>query len=166
MKITEVFKAYRVQPPWRHSGGPSAKANGSARSAARAGSAARRAHNADNGGPGAATATPEEQMVDLMRRRDALSARVAEMQWDLGGLVYEMAIRNRMRVEILVKRAAELQDVDAELSEVERILRLEDTGTAGTCPNCASPHSTGASYCWQCGEPILEQVSSESVSGS
>ena len=31
------------------------------------------------------------------RRRDQLVARVAELQWDLGGLVYEMAIRNASR---------------------------------------------------------------------
>ena len=59
------------------------------------------------------------------------SARVAELQWDLGGLVYEMAIRDRIRVDVLVKRAAALQDADAELSEVERILRMEETGAAG-----------------------------------
>ena len=62
-------------------------------------------------------------VVDLERRRDQLIARVAELQWDLGGLVYEMAIRNRIQVEVLVKRAVVLQDADAELSEVERIVR-------------------------------------------
>ena len=62
------------------------------------------------------------------RRRDQLVARVAELQWDLGGLVYEMAIRNRIKVEVLVKRAVALQDADAELSEVERIVRMEETG--------------------------------------
>ena len=37
---------------------------------------------------GASNATPtESQVVDLERRRDILKARVAEMQWDLGGLV-------------------------------------------------------------------------------
>ena len=65
--------------------------------------------------------------VDLERRRDQLTARVAELQWDLGGLVYEMAIRDRIRVDVLVKRAAMLQDADAELGEVERILRMEQT---------------------------------------
>ena len=107
-----------------------------------------------------------EGSVDLKRRRDALSARVAEMQWDLGGLVYEMAIRNRIQVDVIVKRAAELQDVDAELSEIDRITHMEQTGTAGVCPSCGVPHSSGAAYCWQCGEPILEQVSSDAVSGS
>ena len=70
-----------------------------------------------------ARARPESQVVDLERRRDVLKARVAELQWDLGGLVYEMAIRDRIRVDVLVKRAALLQDADSELGEIERILR-------------------------------------------
>ena len=49
----------------------------------------------------------EEFIVDLKRRREQLVARVAELQWDLGGLTYEMAIRNTIRVEVLVKRAAD-----------------------------------------------------------
>jgi len=105
----------------------------------------------------------ESQVIDLERRRDTLKARVAEMQWDLGGLVYEMAIRDRIHVEVLVKRAALLQDADSELGEIERILRLEHSATAGACASCAAPHSTGASYCWQCGQPILQQVSSDSL---
>jgi hypothetical protein len=104
-----------------------------------------------------------EGIVDLERRRDKLTARFVELQWDLGGLVYEMAIRNRIRVDILVERAAVLQDTDAELGEVERILRTEQTGTAGTCTSCGAPHSSGAAFCWQCGQPILEQVPSESI---
>jgi hypothetical protein len=102
-------------------------------------------------------------LVDLERRRDQLIARVAELQWDLGGLVYEMAIRNRIQVEVLVKRAVVLQDADAELSEVERIIRSEETGTAGSCPSCSAPHSSGATFCWQCGKPLLEQVSSDAI---
>jgi chorismate mutase len=105
----------------------------------------------------------DDATVDLKRRRDQLTARVAELQWDLGGLVYEMAIRNRIRVEVLVERAAVLQEADAELGEVERILRLEETGMAGACGNCGAPHSVGASFCWQCGQPLLAQVSPGSI---
>ena len=134
----------------------------------------RAAKAASNGRPPAATAgtapsapsTPalgDELMVDLERRRDQLIARVAELQWDLGGLVYEMAIRNQIKVEVLVKRAVALQDADAELGEVERIVRTEETGTAGSCSNCAAPHSSGATFCWQCGQPLLAQVSSDSI---
>jgi hypothetical protein len=105
----------------------------------------------------------DDRTFDLKRRRDQLNARVAELQWDLGGLVYEMAIRNRIRVEVLVQRAAVLQEADAELGEVERILRLEETGMAGACGNCGAPHSIGASFCWQCGQPLLAQVTPDAI---
>jgi hypothetical protein len=105
----------------------------------------------------------QEFVVDLQRRRDQLVARVAELQWDLGGLAYEMTIRNSVKVEVLVKRAVELQDADAELSEVERIVRMEETGTAGSCGACGAPHSTGATFCWQCGNSLLPQVSGDSI---
>ena len=103
-------------------------------------------------------------IVDLERRRDQLTARVAELPWDLGGLVYEMATRNRIRVDVIVRRAATLQSADAELGEVERILHLEETSTAGQCASCGAPHSSGAAYCWQCGQPLLEQVHSDTIS--
>lgn len=105
----------------------------------------------------------EEMVVDLKRRREQLAARVAELQWDLGGLVYEMAVRNSIDVELIVKRAVPLQDADAELSEVERILRMEESGTAGTCTGCGAPHSTGATFCWQCGNPLMAQVSGDEI---
>ncbi len=123
-----------------------------------------------NGGAPTRSATPttpatteHELTIDLERRRDQLIARVAELQWDLGGLVYEMAVRNKIEVEVLVKRAVALQDADAELSEVERIVRMEQTGTAGSCTSCGAPHSTGATFCWQCGQPLLQQVSSDAI---
>jgi hypothetical protein len=103
--------------------------------------------------------TPSDsEVIDLKRRRDQLSARVAELQFDLGGLVYEMAVRDQIRVDLLVKRAALLQEADAELGEVERILRMDQTGVAGACPVCSAPHSPSAAFCWQCGTRLLEQV--------
>jgi hypothetical protein len=126
-------------------------------------------------GPNAAAAAPpipsnplsapsgNEPSVDLTRRRDELRTRFAELQCDLGGLVYEMAIRDHILVDVLVRRAAILQDVDAELGEVERILHLEETGAAGSCASCGAPHSSGAVYCWQCGQPLLEHVPSHAI---
>jgi hypothetical protein len=111
--------------------------------------------------PGSAAATDET--VDLERRRDQLRARVAELQWDLGGLVYEMATRDHIKVDVIVRRAALLQEADAELGEVERLLRTEQTGAAGACGTCGAPHSSGAGYCWQCGMPLLEQVPSDLI---
>src|SRR6478609_956293 len=84
---------------------------------------------------------------ELRRRRDALAEQVAELHWDLGGLTYEMAIRDHFRLDVLVRRAAILQERDAELAEVERLLRMEEEGTAGSCPHCGAPHSRGASFC-------------------
>ncbi|HEY7961883.1 MAG TPA: hypothetical protein VID29_08180 [Solirubrobacteraceae bacterium] len=95
----------------------------------------------------------------LRRRRDELAEQVAEQQWDLGGLAYEMAIRDHFRLDVLVRRAAELQERDAELAEVERLLRLEETATVGACPTCAAPHSRGALFCWQCGATLMERAS-------
>ncbi|MGN6257269.1 MAG: zinc ribbon domain-containing protein [Solirubrobacterales bacterium] len=113
--------------------------------------------------PGLNSAYGEELIVDLERRREQLVAKVAELQWDLGGLVYEMIVRNSIDVEVIVKRAVPLQDADAELSEVERILRTEQTGTAGACTSCGAPHSSGATFCWQCGKPLLAQVSGDEI---
>ena len=123
------------------------------------------AAGAEGAAPSAAlnAAYGEELVVDLKRRRDQLVAKVAELQWDLGGLAYEMTIRNAIKVEVLVKRAVELQDADAELNEVERILRMDETGAAGSCKHCRAPHSSGATFCWQCGQPLLEQVSGEAI---
>jgi hypothetical protein len=105
----------------------------------------------------------DERIVDLERRREQLATRVAELQWDLGGLAYEMAVRDRIAVELLVQRAAVLQEADAELAEVERILHTEQTGTAGACGACGAPHSSGAVFCWQCGQPLLAQVASDAI---
>jgi hypothetical protein len=113
--------------------------------------------------PSPSTDAGDEPVMDLERRRDELSGRLAELQWDLGGLVYEMATRNRVRVDLIVKRAAAMQDVDAELSEIERIMALEKTAIAGLCPNCQAPHSSGAAFCWQCGHPIMRQVDTAAI---
>ena len=113
-------------------------------------------------GPPPPTPTDSE-VIDLRRRRDQLTARVAELQFDLGGLVYEMAVRDQISIDVLVKRAALLQDADAELGEVERILRMEQTGAAGACAACGAPHSPSAAYCWQCGQPLLQQLSGDAI---
>ncbi len=100
---------------------------------------------------------------DLQRRRDVLAGQVAELHWDLGGLAYEMAIRDHFRLDVLVRRAALLQECDAELAEVERLLRMEHDGVAGSCPSCSAPHSRGALYCWQCGTTLMERLPSSTV---
>ncbi len=59
---------------------------------------------------------------ELRRRHDELAARVAELQWNLGGLTYEMAIRDHFRLDVLVGRAATLQEREMELAELARML--------------------------------------------
>ena len=108
--------------------------------------------------PGASSARSE-----LRRRRDSLAEQVTELHWDLGGLAYEMAIRDHFRLDVLVRRAAVLQERDAELAEVERLLRMEDEGTAGFCPSCSAPHSRGAVYCWQCGTTLMQRLPSDAA---
>jgi hypothetical protein len=108
----------------------------------------------------------ESPTIDLERRRDQLTAKVAELQWDLGGLVYEMAVRDRVRVDVIIKHAAELQNVDSELQEIERIIKAEHSHTAGTCTHCGAPHSSGAGFCWQCGAQIMRQVDTSAIFGS
>jgi hypothetical protein len=104
-----------------------------------------------------------EGLSNLRRRRDALAEQVTELHWDLGGLTYEMAIRDHFRLDLLVRRAAVLQERDAELAEVERLLRMEEGGVAGSCPRCDAPHSRGAVFCWQCGTTLMERLPSSAI---
>jgi hypothetical protein len=103
-------------------------------------------------GPGAQQ--PDSQ---LSRRRDQLAEEVAELHWNLGGLTYEMAIRDHFRLDVLIGRAAMLQERDAELAEVERMLHMQESGSVGNCPSCGAVRSRGAVYCWQCGTQVMER---------
>src|ERR1700726_109544 len=94
-------------------------------------------------------------MSDLRRRRLELAERVAALTWDLGGLAFEMAVRDHYRLDVLSRRAAELQRADAQLAEVQRLLASAETGIEGKCRSCGEVHSRGASYCWHCGAPLL-----------
>jgi hypothetical protein len=111
----------------------------------------------------AAEGIPESE---LAVRRDRLAAQFAELQWDLGGLVYEMAARDHFRLDVVMRQAAKLQAVDAELAEAERLLRLEEAGAAGSCPACGALHARGAAYCWQCGKDLMARVSAPGGTGT
>ncbi|MHB8235128.1 MAG: hypothetical protein ACYDHT_10805 [Solirubrobacteraceae bacterium] len=113
--------------------------------------------------PGAPPAPPRDERSELHRRRDDLAEQVTELHWDLGGLAYEMATRDHFRLDVLVRRAAVLQERDAELAEVERLLALQDSASAGTCPGCGAPHSRGAVFCWQCGATLMAQAPSTAM---
>jgi hypothetical protein len=109
-------------------------------------------------GPPVETPTPavsSGSAAELRRERVRLAERVAALTWDLGGLAYEMAIRDHYRLDVLARRAAELQQADAQLGEVERLLSAAEDGVGGTCRSCGAVHSRGAAYCWRCGSPLL-----------
>jgi hypothetical protein len=97
-------------------------------------------------------------MAELRRRRYELAERVAELTWDLGGLTYEMAVRDHYRLDVLARRAAELQEADAQLGEVQRLLASAEAGVHGQCRSCGAVHSRGASFCWHCGAGLLEEA--------
>jgi hypothetical protein len=94
-------------------------------------------------------------LEELRRDRLELAERVAGLTWDLGGLTYEMAVRDHYRLDVLARRAAELQEADAQLGEVERLLAAADQGVHGSCRACGSVHSRGAAFCWHCGASLL-----------
>jgi hypothetical protein len=76
------------------------------------------------------------------------------MQSEIGGLFYEMAIRDHIRMEILMQKAAELQRVDAELAQVELLLESGDTTVGGNCRACGAVYAHGAAFCAQCANPL------------
>jgi len=108
---------------------------------------------------------PTVSPLGLRERRTRLARELAELQWDLGGAAYEMAIRDHFRIDVLARRSARLQEVDAELGEVERIVRLEDAGAAGECQTCGALHSRGATFCWRCGSEIMASTTPDAVGG-
>lgn len=117
------------------------------------------------------TETPEQAQTrsaveDAERRRKRLAEEYAELQWDLGGLAYEMAARDHFRPDVLVRRAGRLQEVDAELGQVERLLKLERAGAAGTCTGCGAHYGRGAGYCWRCGTELIPARPAGAASGA
>lgn len=139
--------------------GPKAVASGAA--ARSTGPAARRQRDQ----AGTAQVVPGQPVTrpELSRQRDRLARQFAELQWDLGGIAYEMASRDHFRMEVLVKQAARLQEVDAQLGQVERVLSIEQEGAAGTCPNCGGLQARGAIFCWQCGKELKPGASKKAA---
>jgi hypothetical protein len=108
--------------------------------------------------PSGLTGAPSGSMAELRRRRKELAERVAELTWDLGGLTYEMAVRDHYRLDVLARRASELQEADAQLGEVQRLLASTEAGVHGQCRSCGAVHSRGAAFCWHCGAPLIEEA--------
>jgi zinc-ribbon domain len=107
--------------------------------------------------PRAVAAPPAEPVPDaeLVAQRERLTERFALMQSELGGLFYEMAIRDHVRLDVLVGKAAALQRVDAELAQVEHLLTQSGGAVGGRCSNCGTAHARGAAFCSQCATPLL-----------
>ena len=151
-KPADPSQASRVSSPSPNGEGVAAHANGTAQRAN--GAVAADAVN----GSASATATPaaaRNQNPELHGQRDRLLQRFTVLQMDLGGAFYEMAIRDHVRLDVLTRRAAELQRVDAELAQVERMIELERTGVLGRCPTCEAPYGPGVQFCSQCGGALL-----------
>jgi len=104
---------------------------------------------------GPAVADASDRRVELAAQRDRLTERFALLQSELGGLFYEMAIRDHVRLDVLVARAAELQRIDGELAQVEHLLSDAGAEIGGQCPNCAATFVRGAAFCSQCAAPLM-----------
>jgi hypothetical protein len=104
--------------------------------------------------PPPAPPKPSAADGELIAQRDRLQERFAIMQCELGGLFYEMAIRDHVRMDVLIERAAALQRLDAELGQIERMLEAGHSAAGGTCPSCGSIYARGAAFCAQCAHPL------------
>ena len=105
--------------------------------------------------PKAPPAVKREENTELLAQRDRLLEKFTIMQADLGGAFYEMAIRDHVRLDVLTRKAAELQRVDAELLAVERVLELERADAAGLCPAAAPPTATRCAFALNAGTPLF-----------
>ena len=117
--------------------------------------AGRASHNGNGAAKPAPAPAPAPENKDLVAQRDRLLEKFTVMQADLGGAFYEMAIRDHVRLDVLTRKAGELQRVDAELLAVERQLELERTDAAGHCPTCNSPFGRADRFCPQCGSSLV-----------
>ena len=114
-------------------------------------------------GAAAVLAPPDPELV---AERARLTERFALMQADLGGVFYEMAIRDHVRMDVLTRKAAELQRVDAQLEQVERALRGDDGPVTGACPSCGAPQGATSRFCSQCGHSFSATTNGSSPAGA
>lgn len=99
------------------------------------------------------TETAGSPSPELLAQRERLTERFALMQSELGGLFYEMAIRDHVQMDVLIAKAAALQNVDTELAQLEHLLH-GGGAIGGHCPSCGTAHARGAAFCSQCAAPL------------
>jgi hypothetical protein len=104
--------------------------------------------------PRHAADAPRTPDPELLARRDRLTERLAMMQSELGGAFYEMAIRDHVRLDVLMRRAAELQQVDTELGAMQQLVDRGAPPGGGSCGGCGSTYPRGAAFCGQCAQPL------------
>ena len=99
----------------------------------------------------------DERHRELLAQRERLTERFALLQTDLGGASTRWRSAITYRLDVLTRKAAELQRVDAELEAVEVALRRGDTSfaPAGACPGCGTPFHDGAQFCSACGTALV-----------
>jgi hypothetical protein len=100
---------------------------------------------------------PAHANRELIAERDRLLEKFTVMQADLGGAFYEMAIRDHVKMDVLTRKAAELQRLDIELGEIEDALQLQRSESTGVCANCGTEHQPGARFCSSCGEELKDE---------
>lgn len=99
--------------------------------------------------------SPEEPVNrELIAERDRLLEKFTVMQTDLGGAFYEMAIRDHVKLDVLTRKAAELQRVDIELGQIEEALDRLGADATGECARCGTPYDPGARFCSRCGNEL------------
>ena len=110
--------------------------------------------------PSPAQPSPEDaaesrSAAELLAERDRLTERFALQQSELGGLFYEMAIRDHVQMDVLIAKAAALQRLDAELAQLE-LLREGSGSIGGHCPDCGATFARGAAFCSQCATSLAQ----------
>ena len=146
--IADTFRLAWTPPRARRAAATGAAASGTAATAGTATSTGT-AKGRRSGAVGRPVGEP-----GLLQQREELARQFAELQWDLGGVAYEMATRKQFKGEVILKQAERLREVDAKLGQIERVLRLGEEGAAGTCPNCGALQARGAVFCWKCGKQV------------
>ena len=94
----------------------------------------------------------------LIAKRDRLVEKFTAHQLDLGGVLYEMAIRDSVVMPVLLERAAAMQVVESDLkaaqAEVDMAQEALAAGRARTCTACGATSSDGGKFCSSCGAQL------------